>query len=427
MPPSRTLVSFILNTLFVFSACCPWGRAQTPSLGRVLSYLQDCASPDTTLISDARGDLYGGTSIGGPANRGCIFELSPSRSGWQWTMLHAFNGADGEGPRGALVFDKSGNLYGTTVTGGAYNAGTVFELSPSANGMWTETVLHSFAAEGDGRAPECNLIFDSKGNLYGTTSAGGNVVGTTGTVFELSPGQSGWTETILYSFTGSINGPDGDVPIGGLVMDSHGRLYGMTQSGGAYGNGAVYMLVPYPKGYKEAIIYSFDGADGSQPSAGLTIKPGNQLYGTTSFGGTAPECPFCGVIFSLSRQADGSWTENVLHAMLGSDGYLPVGPVVFDEKGNLYAASQSGGINAGGSVFMLTPTASGEWHETVLHLFNFKFPDGKDGDQPYAGVTYGKGKIVGTTSSGGIYDKGIVFEATSPADFSVSAFDPSAK
>jgi hypothetical protein len=251
------------------------------------------------------------------------------------------------------------------------------------------------------------------------------VVGTTGTVFELSPGQNGWTETILYSFTGSINGPDGDVPIGGVVMDKQGKLYGATESGGEYGNGSVYMLAPFTKGYKEVIIHSFNGADGGQPSAGLTIGPGNQLYGTTSFGGTAPECPFCGVIFSLSRQADGTWTETVLHAMLGSDGYLPVGPVVFDEKGNLYAASQSGGINAGGSVFMLTPTASGEWNETVLHLFDFKFPDGKDGQQPYAGVSYGKGKIVGTTASGGIYDKGIVFEATPPADDSINQPDHS--
>jgi uncharacterized repeat protein (TIGR03803 family) len=398
-------------------------RAQSPSSPRVLYYFQDCSLPDTPLIFDGRGNLYGGTSLGGPNNQGCIFELSPSQGGWQLTILHSFSGPDGAGPGGALIFDKSGNLYGTTVTGGAYEAGTVFELSPSGDGAWSETVLHDFGGQGDGTAPESNLVFDSAGNLYGTTIGGGTQSRPGGTVFKLSPGQNAWTETVLYSFPGLINGPDADGPEGGVVMDREGRLYGTAGWGGAYGSGAVYVLAPSPKGYREEVIYSFNGSDGTQPNSGLTIGPGNRFYGTTAFGGTAVSCPFCGVVFSLGIQPDGTWAEDTLHEMLGTDGWMPVGPVVFDQRGNLYAAAEEGGINRGGSVFMLTPTVNGPWDETVLHLFDFQFPDGKDGQQPYAGVSYRAGRIVGTTTSGGIYNKGIVFEGASPSDFSVSDLD----
>lgn len=382
--------------------------AQSP--GRVLYAFSECGDSIAPLIGDARGDLYGVTTGGGSGGAGCVFELSPAKNGWQETTLYSFSGPDGSGPIGALVFDKAGNLYGTTVGGGAYSSGTAFELSPSGNGSWTETVLHNFGEGTDGAGPKCDLIFDAEGNLYGTTLGGGTNTRPGGTVFKLSPGQNSWTEAILYSFPGFISGPDGSNPVGGIVRDSGGRLYGSTQTGGAYGNGAVYELVPSGNGYKEKVIYSFNGGDGSQPTSGLAIGPGRSLFGTTMFGGTS----YLGVVFRLSQETDGTWSEEILHEMIESDGRNPVGPPVFDSRGNLYAAGQFGGINNGGSVFMLTPTQSAPWTETVLHLFDFIFPNGKGGQQPYAGVIYGAGRVFGTTSSGGVNDAGIVFEIKPP-------------
>lgn len=191
-------------------------------------------------------------------------------------------------------------------------------------------------------------------------------------------------------------------------MDREGRLYGAASSGGEYGGGAVFELPPSESGgYTEKIIHSFDGTDGSNPSSGLAMDKSGNLYATTEFGGLG-----WGTVTELMKQADGSWGENVLHTMNGGDGSWVVGPAVFDEAGNLYAAAEFGAINGMGSVFMLTPTQSGEWTETVLHLFDFKFPDGEDGRSPYAGVIAGDGKVFGTTSGGGIYNSGIVFEIT---------------
>lgn len=414
-------LQFLINAIVLpgLSLCCAANVvAQSP--GKVLYAFKaspDCGnSSDSPLIGDAAGNLYGATLLGGANNKGCIFELSRGENGWQERILHSFSGPDGNGPEGSLVFDKAGNLYGTTVEGGAYDSGTAFELSRSSDGNWTETVLHNFGSVGDGTAPECNLVFDRAGSLYGATSSGGTRSSPGGTVFKLSPGENGWTETILYSFPGSINGPDAADPVGGVVMDRAGRLYGVAGSGGAHGAGAVFELAPYEDGYREKVIFSFYVTDGLQPSSGLAIGPAGSLYGTTAYGGTASACPIvgCGVVFALSRKADGSWSEEVLHQMNGSDGTSPIGPVAFDSKGNLYSAAQFGGINNGGSVFMLTPVQSGPWTETMLHLFDFKFPNGKDGQQPYAGVSYGHGRVFGTTASGGVHDEGIVFEIMPP-------------
>ncbi len=194
------------------------------------------------MIADASGNLYGTTLIGGANdNSGCVFKLSRNGSGWSETVLHSFNSTDGWQPTGALVFDQSGNLYGTAFGGGAYGGGVAFELSPSSNGAWTETILHNFGYYNDGHGAGSNLIFDADGNLYGTTTyASGERKG--GTVFKLSPGPNGWTETILYTFPASTGGPDGDGPVGGVVIDHDGNLYGVTETGGANGYGAMYEL-----------------------------------------------------------------------------------------------------------------------------------------------------------------------------------------
>ncbi|MGC1371681.1 MAG: choice-of-anchor tandem repeat GloVer-containing protein [Candidatus Sulfotelmatobacter sp.] len=226
-----------------------------------LSPFVGCGAPIASLIADKHGNLYGtGLTGGGAPGAGCAFELSPSRVGWEETVLHSFSGADGSGPDGALVFDGAGNLYGTAEGGGAYDDGVAFELSPSVNGTWTETVLYNFGShDGDGAGPEGNLIFDGRGNLYGTTRGGG-AYDNVGTVFELSPSDGGWTEKVLYSFSGGINGPGPIIPLGCVVMDRAGHLYGAAADGGEYGGGAVFELDPYQGGYRERTINNlYDG------------------------------------------------------------------------------------------------------------------------------------------------------------------------
>src|SRR5258708_7134056 len=186
---------------------------------------KDGTVPASPLIFDASGNLYGSTYYGGPSKIGTAYELSPrTGGGWSERVLHNFqhNGQDGNSPEGTLTFDASGNLYGTTNLGGTYKQGTVFELSPKSGGGWTEKVLYNFGPYStDGVIPNGGVTFDTAGNLYGTTLGGGNAPA--GTVFELSPTSSGnWTETILFNFDNT----NGGNPEAGGVLDSAGQLYG---------------------------------------------------------------------------------------------------------------------------------------------------------------------------------------------------------
>jgi uncharacterized repeat protein (TIGR03803 family) len=372
----------------------------------------DCFQSFNGLLAGPDGNLYG-VGDGGTNGDGCVFELSHSNQGWRLDLLYNFSGTDGKYPRAGLVFDNSGNLYGTTVQGGDYGGGAAFELSPTSNGQWTETVLHSFGNGSDGSGPASNLIFDNSGNLYGTTLfSGGTRRG--GTVYKLSPGQDGWTETILYAFPARIEGPNGDFPQGGVVMDSSENLYGNTQEGGEYGNGAVFELKLRPDGtYKERIIYSFNLYDGYQPSSGIVMDANESIYGTTQAGGDATICLYvgCGLIYKLTRGKDDQWSEQILYALTGREGDSPVGPVSFDPEGKLYWAASFGGPYHEGGIFMLTPRKTGPWKNTLLHRFHYNYPNGHDGEDPYAGVIYVKGKVFGTTAGGGgPTDSGVVFE-----------------
>ena len=252
----------------------------------------DGAVPAAGLIADSSGNLYGTTSSGGASGNGVVFKLSPDGTE---TVLHSFTGSDGSVPVAGLIADSSGNLYGTTSRGGASGNGVVFKLSPEG----TETVLHSFTGGSDGANPQAGLIADSSGNLYGTTSGGG--ASGNGVVFKLSPAG---TETVLHSFT---RGYDGANPQAGLIADSSGNLYGTTSSGGGSGCagtgcGTVFKVSP---GGSETVLYSFTGgSDGAGPAAGLIADNSGNLYGTTAFGGTSPELECgtigCGVVFKLS-------------------------------------------------------------------------------------------------------------------------------
>jgi uncharacterized repeat protein (TIGR03803 family) len=198
---------------------------------------------------------------------------------------------------GALVFDSKGNLYDTAGQGGAYGDGIVFELSPASGGAWTETILHSFNPDGtDGFYPDSGVIFDSAGNLYGTTYEGGSNDGNDGTVFKLSPGKNGWTETILSNLGGTAGAAN---PHSGVTFDANGNLWGTTLKGGTYGYGTVYELKPAKNGsWSESVVHEFEDSpagDGFSPSAGLTLGPNNYLYGTTSGGGK----PLGGTVFEM--------------------------------------------------------------------------------------------------------------------------------
>jgi uncharacterized repeat protein (TIGR03803 family) len=365
--------------------------------------------PKGNLVFDSAGNLYGATSSGGAGGYGTVFELIPGTGGtWNEKLLRSFNMTNGWADLSGLIFDASGNLYGTTDGGGGF--GNVFELRHRQSGGWGEKVLYTFAHNGsDPSNPWSGLISDTAGNLYGTGIGGGAYY--YGAVFELTPAAGGtWTETVLHSF--AHNGYDGTSPYGGLVFDSAGNLYGTTTEGGAYGEygwGTVYELSPAAGGgWTETVLHNFndDGTDGTLPEAGLIVDASGNLYGTTSEGGAFN----FGTVFELSPAAGGGWTETVLHTFNqdGTDGVLPYCSLILDASGNLYGTTTAGGNFNKGTVFELAPAAGGGWTETVLYSFHGV---GRDGSGPYGGlVSDAAGNLYGTTQYGGIHSYGTVFE-----------------
>jgi uncharacterized repeat protein (TIGR03803 family) len=253
--------------------------------------------------------------------------------------------------------DGAGNLYGTTREGPGGKMGTVFELSPTSSGPWTENILHSFTGS-DGANPLGGVVFDSAGNLYGATEEGGDYG--YGAVFELSPSASGWSETVLYSF--NSNGVDPIYPFTGLAIDSAGNLYGTAVDGAAYGGGAVFELTNSGGTWKESVVHAFNysGGDGFSPQASLTLDSSGNLYGTTSYGGSG-KCTSdgsvigCGIVFKLTPSGS-AWTETILHNFkTGVDGERPEAGVILDASGNLYGTTLFGGTFDDGAVFEIVP------------------------------------------------------------------------
>jgi len=364
--------------------------------------------PYAGLIFDGSGNLYGTTEYGGSEGAGTVFELTPSANGtWTEKVLHSFGkGLDGVIPIAGVIFGANGHLYGTTYAGGSEGVGTVFELTPSANGTWTEKVLHSFGEGEDGATPEAGLVFDESGNLYGTTTLGGAYGD--GTVFELTPSANGtWTETVLHSF--KPNGHNPLYPEAGLIFDGIGNLYGTTYGGGAYSNGTVFELTSGANETRTVRVlhsFQFNGKDGFVPEAGLIFDLTGDLYGTTTEGGTYDN----GTVFELTPSTNDTWTEKVLHSFDHNlpGGTIPFSGLIFDDSGNLYGTAYVGGAHGFGTVFELTPGADGNWAEKVLHSFN---PSVHDGLSPSAGLILdGSGHLYGTTLAGGRYGYGAVFE-----------------
>ncbi|MGC2108158.1 MAG: choice-of-anchor tandem repeat GloVer-containing protein [Candidatus Korobacteraceae bacterium] len=265
---------------------------------------------------------------------------------WRETVIYRFQGGnDGAGAAsGDVSFDPAGHMYGTT-DGGGYCAGktTVFELQP-INGDWTESVLYRFSAGSDGAGTDAGVILDSAGNLYDTSIFGGNTNGVCGsdgcgTVFELSRSAKGWTKTILYSFLG---GSDGEYPYGGLIFDSAGNLYGTTLMGGGLGGGVAYKLSPSGGGnWSETVIHRFNGTGLGSLSA-LVMDISRNLYGTNYSDGAYG----AGTVFKLAPSGN-TWTYTSLHDFTGgNDGGGPVGGVALNAHGNLFGNTQNGGTGS---------------------------------------------------------------------------------
>jgi uncharacterized repeat protein (TIGR03803 family) len=262
------------------------------------------------------GSLYGTTFLGGFSG-GCIyeyscgltFELTPSSGTWNETVAWDFGGTnDGDEVGSNVIFDKDGNMYGTTIAGGDtknchvqghQGCGIIYELSPPGT-EWTETILYNFTGKNDGGAPYGGLIFDKAGNLYGATSYGGS--GSGGTIYRLAHSASGWTYKVLYSFAGAGGGPNGqcfDCPgsYASLIMDSAGNLYGTTISDGAFGLGMAFELAKSSGGYAFTDLHDFTaGADGGEVWAGLVRDSSGNLYGTASAGGANGD----GVVYEIT-------------------------------------------------------------------------------------------------------------------------------
>ena len=260
------------------------GGTYTENLLYSFTYKTDGASPYGALIMDSAGDLFGTTNRGGTSGYGTVFELVNSSGSYTERTLYSFAGSsDGAYPQAGLVMDSAGNLYGTTTSGGGTsNAGTVFELVNSG-GSYTEQVLHSFpSSTGDGVSPLAPLVIDASGNLYGTTVSGG--AQSAGTVFELVNSSGTFTEKILYSFLGGTG--DGGNPYGPVTFDSAGNLYGTTVDGGVSGGGTVFKLTNNSGTFSESVLYPFSGSCGTNvgasPEGGLILDAAGNLYGITS-------------------------------------------------------------------------------------------------------------------------------------------------
>jgi uncharacterized repeat protein (TIGR03803 family) len=430
MPRNRsfaTLKVVLLTTIIIGTAGAPytWAQSKFKTLYKFTGGI-DGMGPFAGVTFDRAGNLYGTTWMGGVNNSGTVFKLAHKSDGsWRESVLHSFcsvkSCGDGSRPSAGLIFDQRGNLYGATQEGGASGGGTVFKLTPSPDGSWSESVLYSFCSlQGcrDGQEPIAGLIFDQAGSLYGTTFTGGDAsicdVSDCGTVFKLTPTPDGsWRESVLYSFCSLKGCRDGQEPIAGLIFDKAGSLYGTTLYGGSQcsrtGCGVVFQLTPNADGsWSESVLRTFSGINGYGglfPYGGLIFNQTGDLYGTTEFGGKRQ----AGVVFQLTPNSDGRWKEEVLHGFSVSDGYAPIAGLIFDRAWNLYGTTFQGGRGGGGVVFKLTSNSKGGWVETVLHNF-LDHP----GALPDAGLTFdAAGNLYGTTygdGSNGTF--GSVFEIT---------------
>ena len=419
---------FAVITLFAINAA-----AVTEKVLYTFHGAGDGSLPSTNLIFDKAGNLYGTTSAGGSAacdnsygifGCGTVFELSPNSSGgWTETVLYSFQGGDDGINPGNIVFDKAGNIYGTTWGGGDQTCfegcGTVYKLSRS-HGIWTESVLYRFQGGSNGYAP-VGVILDAAGNVYGATLSGGNSSCNytnfgCGVLFELSESGGVWTETLLHTFGATAT--DGQNPNGGFVFDRQGNLYGSTQDGGtaSVNSGTIFKFTPSTG--SESVLVSFAGGapGGCLPTGGIIFGPSGRLYGAAYGGGLYD----LGALFEAGLTSQG-WGEAAIQSFgFGTEtGQNPTGLISTDSAGNLYGTTEYGGV-AGigwGTVYKVSPNSTNGWTGTLIYAFT----GAADGGIPLGGVVVdSKSNLYGTARVGGLgtcdpyYGKGcgVVFEIT---------------
>jgi uncharacterized repeat protein (TIGR03803 family) len=367
--------------------------------------------PATDLVMDAEGALYGTTVLGGGLNSGTVFKLTASGGGWTKSVIYSFtSGPDGGQPYNGVTLDRQGNLYGTAVTGGTGmscegGCGVVYKLTKDGTG-WTQSVIYNFTGGDDGSGPGAGLTFDRLGNLYGMTATGGAFG--LGVIYRLSPGGAGhWTQSVVHAFTG---GDDGSSGAAGRLLLHAGSLYGVTTVGGAHGKGTAFKLTLTPGGGATLkTLHAFKGPPGGGlPYGALVRDSAGNLYGTTYYDGEHG----LGTVYKLRPTHSGQWKEEVLWSFEGKwDGAWPISHLNLDAQENLYGTTSEGGDPSCycGTIFRLTHGGPGQWHYNVVYTFTGS-PDGK---YSYNGMVAGLGgKLYGTTIRGGGHDDGLIFELT---------------
>jgi len=380
---------------------------------------QDGANPYAAPIADKSGDLFmttdrGGNHVcGGGMGCGTVYELGHLGKGYTHTLLYAFKGgADGAQPEGGLIADAGGALYGTTMNGGGSGCGgtgcgTVFKLTPGPSG-YTESILYAFGGHTDGAAPLGSLIMDAGGTLYGTTSQGGGCLDIKqgcGTVFSLAPSTSTYVETVLWSFQGGVS--DGSTPTSRLTTGNNGTLYGTTSQGGLFAFGTVFKLTFSGSAYTESVAYNFgtNPNDGASPYAPVNLLSTGDLLGTTVGGGANA----AGTIYKLTPGPSG-YAETLLIAFKGgTDGASPYAGLTPTHSNTFFGTTYAGGGSTAcaqgcGTVFELKQMKGGYSKRQLV-----SFAGGLEGSQPFAGLLFHAEQLYGTTLTGGGLGVGVVY------------------
>ena len=387
---SRICIGLRTLALLFAAASISWvqfAEAQTLKVLHSFTGGADGSEPQAGVVRDSAGNFYGTTYEGGGgtciAGCGVVFRLS--RTG-KFVVVHRFTGGtDGAHPVAGLILDARGNMYGTTSSGGdlscgnGFGCGVVFKLDKTGN----EIVLHSFSGGSDGAGPQAGLVRGTSGNLYGTTFSGG--ASNSGVIFNVD---TAGHEAVLYSFNSSTDGAN---PSADLVRDAAGNLYGTNWTGGKYSEGTVFKLDPLGN---LTVLHNFGTfGDGIQPKGLIRDAAGN-LYGTTVQGGNSS--------YGVAYKLDAAGNETLLHTFSGADGLNPDAALVRDSAGNLYGTTLEGGIGFG-TVFKL----DSDGNETVL----YSFTGGSDGGLPRAGLILDPaGNLYGTTTTFG--GSGTLFRLT---------------
>jgi uncharacterized repeat protein (TIGR03803 family) len=362
---------------------------------------------DTDLALDNAGNIYGTTVSGGDFGSGTVWQLTLSGNGWSHAVIYSFtSGTDGGEPYKGVTVDASGNLYGTTVSGGSGSCeggcGVAYKVTNSG-GTWTYSVIHAFTGGNDGSGPGARVTLDGQGNVYGMTPTGGAYG--LGTIYQLHPrANGGYAVKVIHAFTGGADGSGGSA---GKMILRNGRLYGAATAGGVNGSGTVFALTPTTRGEWEfSTLYAFKGQpDAGFPYGALIFDHSGNLYGTTYYDGAND----VGAVYELSPSSAGAWSEKVLYSFKGGrDGNSSISNMVSDAAGNLFGTTSEGGTGKG-TIFELIPGQNGNWSESLPHIFQGP----PDGAFPYNGmVSNGAGSFYGATVHGGVNDEGAVYQFT---------------